>query len=468
MPPMLFNSHAFLFFFLPLALGGYYALPARWHSAWLVAASYFFYGWWNWRYCGLLLLVTSIDYLSGARVAAAPSPRAARRWLVFSVAADLAILGFFKYYDLGATTANGLLRLFGCTSSPVPVLHLLLPVGISFYVFQSMSYSIDIYRGQARPARSFLDFAAYVSLFPQLVAGPIVRYRDMDAQLRSRTHTSAKAAAGITLFVLGLAKKVLLADGVAPLADAAFAAPAPTFAAAWSGLLAYTLQIYFDFSGYSDMAVGLGLLLGFRFPINFDSPYKSLSITDFWRRWHISLSSWLRDYLYIPLGGNRRSPARTYFNLWLTMLLGGLWHGAAWTFFCWGAWHGLWLALERAHGKKPWFSRFPRPAQIFCTFVLVMLGWVFFRSPDFASAGRYFLGLAGVHGLGPLPATTETPLLPWLVLLVAFAIAFFAPNSWQLSKRPTLPFAFTMGLLFVICISVLLANASSPFLYFQF
>jgi alginate O-acetyltransferase complex protein AlgI len=466
---MLFNSHAFLFFFLPLALAGYYALPIRWRSAWLVTTSYFFYGWWDWRYCGLLLLVTSIDYLSGARVAAAATPHAARRWVALSVVCDLSLLGFFKYWDLLASAANGLLGAFGPAAPHVPLFHILLPVGISFYVFQAMSYTIDIYRHQARPARSFLDFACYVSLFPQLVAGPIVRYRDLDSQLRAAPRpTAATAAAGTALFVLGLAKKVLLADGVAPLADAAFAAPAPAFAAAWSGLLAYTLQIYFDFSGYSDMAVGLGLLLGFRFPVNFDSPYKSRSITEFWRRWHISLSSWLRDYLYIPLGGNRHGSRRTYFNLWLTMLLGGLWHGASWTFVCWGAWHGLWLALERARGKRAWFDRAPAAVQVFCTFLLVALGWVFFRAPDFASAGHYFLGLSGVHGLGALPTPGETPLLPWLVLASATAIAFLAPNTWKLSRRPTLRLSIALSLLFGICLTVLLSNASSPFLYFQF
>ena len=467
---MLFNSYTFLFFLLPLILGGYYLLvPRRWRSAWLVLCSYVFYGWWDWRFCGLLLLTTTIDYVAGGRVAASTSPAARRRWLALSVCCDLGILGFFKYFDLGAETANALARaLFGPTAPSLPLLHLILPVGISFYTFQSMSYTIDIYRGQARPARSFLDFACYVSLFPQLVAGPIVRYRDMDDQLRERTHTAAKAGAGIALFVLGLAKKVLVADAVAPLADAAFSQTAPGLASAWPGLLAYTLQIYFDFSGYSDMAVGLGLLLGFQFPQNFNSPYKAVSITDFWRRWHISLSTWLRDYLYIPLGGNRHGPSRTYFNLWLTMLLGGLWHGANWTFLAWGAWHGLWLALERMHGKRSFVAALPISVQTAWTFLLVMLGWVFFRAPTFAVALRYFAGLTGFNGTGSLPTPPETIALPWLALALAAALVFRSPNTWQLALRPTWRLALALGILFALCVATILVNSSSPFLYFQF
>ncbi|NCC93561.1 MAG: MBOAT family protein, partial [Opitutae bacterium] len=295
---MLFNSYEFLFLLLPVVLAGYYLfLPARWRQGWLALASYVFYGWWDFRFCGLLLLTTTIDYVVGGRIAAARSPAAKKRWLLASVCSDLSILGFFKYYDLGAETANALAQALGAGAGPLPLLHLVLPVGISFYTFQAMSYSIDIYRGHARPARSFIDFACYVSLFPQLVAGPIVRYHEIDRQLRERTHTWAKAGAGMVLFVLGLAKKVLLADAVAPMAAWGFAQDSIGLAGAWSSLLAYTLQIYFDFSGYSDMAVGLGLMLGFQFPQNFNSPYKSASITEFWRRWHISLSSWLRDYL---------------------------------------------------------------------------------------------------------------------------------------------------------------------------
>ena len=466
---MLFNSYEFLFLLLPVVLAGYYLfLPARWRQGWLALASYVFYGWWDFRFCGLLLLTTTIDYVVGGRIAAARSPAAKKRWLLASVCSDLSILGFFKYYDLGAETANALAQALGAGAGPLPLLHLVLPVGISFYTFQAMSYSIDIYRDQARPARSFVDFACYVSLFPQLVAGPIVRYRELDQQLRERTHTWAKAGAGLALFVLGLAKKVLLADAVAPMAAWGFAQESIGLAGAWSSLLAYTLQIYFDFSGYSDMAVGLGLMLGFQFPQNFDSPYKSASITEFWRRWHISLSSWLRDYLYVPLGGNRQGPVRTYVNLFLTMLLGGLWHGANWTFMLWGAYHGILLALERILGKRGLAWALPRPLQMAFTFVLVMFGWVLFRAPTLTEAGRMFAGLTGFNGWGAAWPLAGTGALNWGMLGLGLGVALAARNTWEIRWRPNGWLAVALLALFALCVATFLVNTSSPFLYFQF
>lgn len=466
---MLFNSYEFLFLLLPVVLAGYYLfLPARWRQGWLALASYVFYGWWDFRFCGLLLLTTTIDYVVGGRIAAARSPAAKKRWLLASVCSDLSILGFFKYYDLGAETANALAQALGAGAGPLPLLHLVLPVGISFYTFQAMSYSIDIYRGHARPARSFVDFACYVSLFPQLVAGPIVRYHEIDQQLRERSHTWAKAGAGIALFVLGLAKKVLLADAVAPMAAWGFAQESIGLAGAWSSLLAYTLQIYFDFSGYSDMAVGLGLMLGFQFPQNFDSPYKSASITEFWRRWHISLSSWLRDYLYVPLGGNRQGPVRTYVNLFLTMLLGGLWHGANWTFMLWGAYHGILLALERILGKRGLAWALPRPLQMAFTFVLVMFGWVLFRAPTLTEAGRMFAGLTGFNGWGAAWPLAGTGALNWGMLGLGLGVALAARNTWEIRWRPNGWLAVALLALFALCVATFLVNTSSPFLYFQF
>lgn len=466
---MLFNSYEFIFLLLPAVLAGYYLLlPRRWRHGWLALASYVFYGWWDYRFCGLLLLTTTIDYIAGGRIAAASAPASKKRWLTVAVSADLAILFFFKYYDLGAETVNALTQWLGATSGGVPLLHLVLPVGISFYTFQAMSYTIDIYRGQARPARNFIDFACYVSLFPQLVAGPIVRYRELDDQLRQRSHTWAKAGAGITLFVLGLSKKVLLADAVAPMADWGFSQAVLGWAGAWSSLLAYTLQIYFDFSGYSDMAVGLGLLLGFQFPQNFNSPYKSLSITDFWRRWHISLSSWLRDYLYLPLGGNRRGRLRTYVNLLLTMLLGGLWHGASWTFVLWGAYHGALLALERMSGKRSFAWWLPRPVQMVFTFVLVMFGWVLFRSPTLAGVVRMAKGLVGVNGWGAAYPLSGAGTLNWTALMICLGLVFAARNTWEIRWRPGIWLAAALLALFVLCVATFLVNTSSPFLYFQF
>ncbi len=465
---MLFNSYEFIFLLLPVVLVGYYLLlPKGWRHGWLAVCSYVFYGWWDYRYCGLLLLATAIDYLAGGRIAATADPARKKRWLLVSICSDMGMLGFFKYYDLGAATANGLAQWAGAGEG-LPLLHLILPVGISFYTFQSMSYSIDIYRGHARPAKSFLDYACYVSLFPQLVAGPIVRYHEIDNQLRERSHSWAKAGAGITLFVLGLAKKVLLADAVAPMADWGFSQASIGLAGAWSSLVAYTLQIYFDFSGYSDMAVGLGLMLGFRFPQNFNSPYKSASITEFWQRWHISLSAWLRDYLYIPLGGNQKGPLRTYMNLFLTMLLGGLWHGANWTFMLWGAYHGVLLAMERMNGRRGVVWRGPRVLQIGVTFLLVMFGWLLFRAPTMEGFSRMIQGLAGVNGWGQAFPLADAGVLHWGVMLFCLAMVFASKNSWEIRWQPRWRLALGLAVLFIICVATFLVNTSSPFLYFQF
>ena len=465
---MLFNSYEFLFFLLPIILAGYYLfLPKASRHVWLVLGSYVFYGWWDYRFCGLLLLTTAIDYMAGARIAASDDPVVKKRWLRLSICSDLSILGFFKYFDLGADTLNRLLE-WGGGGAGLPMLHLVLPVGISFYTFQAMSYSIDIYRGHARPARSFVDFACYVSLFPQLVAGPIVRYHELDHQLRERSHSWAKGGAGVVLFVLGLSKKVLLADALAPMADWSFSQPAIGMAGAWSGLLAYTLQIYFDFSGYSDMAVGLGLMLGFQFPQNFNSPYKSGSITEFWRRWHMSLSSWLRDYLYIPLGGNRKGEVRTYMNLVLTMLLGGLWHGANWTFVLWGAYHGMLLAIERVLGKRGFGWRLPGILQGAITFLLVMGGWVLFRSPTIEGVRTMARGLTGGQGWGGIYPWQGTGLLAWAALFGGLGMVWCVKNTWELSWRPSWRLALGVMILFCACVMVVFVNSSSPFLYFQF
>jgi alginate O-acetyltransferase complex protein AlgI len=346
---MVFSSHVFVFYFLPVALGTYYALPRRARHFAVTVLSYVFYGWANPRFVFLMLASTAVDYLCGLAIAgrlgrrfgepietlplAGPRTRAQRTALVVSVCANLSLLGFFKYFNFAVANYNGALRLVGLDQYQwEDVLRVTLPLGISFYTFQSMSYSIDVYRGHARAIRNAVDFACYVSLFPQLVAGPIIRFSEVADQLRERRHTLEKFARGVAMFSLGMGKKVLLANPCGKVADMAFDAGSVVAVDAWYGVLAYAFQIYFDFSGYSDMAIGLGLMLGFTFPKNFDSPYRAESITDFWRRWHISLSSWLRDYLYIPLGGNRRGPWRTYANLAAVMLLGGLWHGAAWNF----------------------------------------------------------------------------------------------------------------------------------------
>lgn len=479
---MIFCSYEFLFLFLPLVLLGYYVVFARFgRTAFLTVMSYLFYGWWDYRFCGLLLLSTVLDYWAGRFIVHARTRPAARRWLIFSVVSNLSVLGFFKYFDLGASTVNYLASLLGADVPMVPLLHMVLPVGISFYTFQTMSYAIDLYQGRAKLARDWWSFACYVALFPQLVAGPIVRYHELAEQLVERRHTLAKFSNGTALFILGFAKKVLLADGVAPLVPLAFEGGHPGFLDAWTGTLAYAMQIYFDFSGYSDMAVGLGLMFGFRFPINFNSPYKAISITDFWRRWHISLSSWLRDYLYIPLGGNRIGPRRTYVNLFLVMLLGGLWHGANWTFVAWGAFHGLLLAWERLHRDRP---AAPAPVAKVRTFILVCLAWVLFRAPTLPAALGVWKGLLGLNGFGGLAAYDGALQLQIVlaVLVVVSLISWLAPNSWTLlqpdNDDPPSPFGVTWASVLMrtalyaaialMSLSAMLINTSSPFLYFQF
>lgn len=467
---MLFPSYEFLFLFLPLVLLGYYLLlPKSWRLGFLTVASYVFYGWWDFRFCSLLLISTVVDYIAGTHIASASSAGKRKGWLLVSLVTNLGLLGFFKYFDLFAETINALSALSGGGASPLPVLGIILPVGISFYTFQSMSYSIDIYMGAARPARTWIDFACYVSLFPQLIAGPIVRYRDLAEQLIERDHTIDKFARGIVFFVLGLSKKVLIADGVASLVPLAFESAAPDAGAAIVGVLAYTAQIYFDFSGYSDMAVGLGLMLGFQFPQNFDSPYKSKSITEFWRRWHISLSTWLRDYLYIPLGGNKKGPGRTYINLFLTMLLGGLWHGASWTFMLWGGYHGMLLAIERLFGKKNVLKKFPGWVQQAWTMLLVMFGWMLFRCESIEQVKRILRGiLFNLSGGQIVQFWQEWSALPFIMLSGAVCIALFVSNTWE--QKWTLGWrqGVVIAILYLLCVAVVLVNTSSPFLYFQF
>jgi alginate O-acetyltransferase complex protein AlgI len=334
-----------------------------------------------------------------------------------------------------------------------------------------MSYTIDVYRGRAAPIRSFVDFACFVSMFPQLVAGPIIRFSEIADQLQSRTHTLVKFARGVAFFSLGLAKKVLLANPCGKVADLTFDAGSLAPLEAWYGVTAYAFQIYFDFSGYSDMAIGLGLMFGFVFAKNFDSPYRAQSMTEFWRRWHISLSTWLRDYLYVPLGGNRRGPARTYANLLIVMVLGGLWHGAAWTFVVWGALHGLLLASERLQGKSAFYARLPATARVVLTFTAVLLTWVFFRAHDLPHALRF---LGDMVALGtPLAGSsllTGVIYQPYYLgtFLIAGVIVWGAPQTWDWTRALTMPKAATALAMLVLSIIALTTQAFNPFIYFIF
>jgi alginate O-acetyltransferase complex protein AlgI len=504
---MVFSSHVFLFYFLPLALGLYYLSPRALRMPVLTLTSYGFYAWTNPWFTLLLLWSTLVDFCCGNliyghwRVAGPRSrepdgrprvPTVQRRlFLGISLLSNLGMLGFFKYFMFAAENLNRLLAALG--KAELDVLAVVLPAGISFYTFESISYNLDIYYGRAKPASVWIEeaegparsrgagfwrelralnaFACYITQFPHLVAGPIIRYQDLERQLHERDHTVEKFGRGVFFFALGLAKKVLLANPAGELADAAFGADALGAPDAWVGLVAYAFQIYFDFSGYSDMAIGLGLLFGFEFAKNFDSPYKAESLTEFWRRWHISLSTWLRDYLYIPLGGKRRGEVRTYANLLVVMLLGGFWHGASWNFLVWGAIHGGWLALERRMGKTSFYAAAPGPLRVLLTFLIVNLAWVFFRAADLPAAIHYLKALAGAgEGSAAAVLVRATLYSPDHVLALAAAalVAFFGVQTWDLSKRVTpLRGAFALGL-FAWSAVALSAQGFNPFLYFQF
>lgn len=478
---MVFTSSVFLFLFLPVFLAIYAVLPPRRRTVAIVVGSYVFYAWWRPDFAVVFAGATALAIVAGrALVAWRGTPRA--RWaLSVGVGGLLATLAYFKYADFGVASLNALLESVGVR--PLPLLGVILPIGISFYVFQAISYVADVARGDAPDDARPIDVAAFIALFPQLIAGPIVRYKTVAADLFAPRMDVAGVAAGAERFMLGFVKKVLIADAVAPIADGAFALASPTAAEAWLGALAFTIQLLFDFAGYSDMAIGLGRILGFRFPENFDRPYRSASITAFWRRWHMSLSTWLRDYLYVPLGGNRRGAARTYRNLALVMVLGGLWHGAAWTFVLWGAWHGAWLIGERlagVRGDRPHATGVPR---ILGTFLVVLVGWVVFRADDLPAAAAMLAGLVGAQGTGLSPelAWQLTP-RGLTTLAVGLAIALAAPNaapnatpdaaSWRAHVvgwwRPRHLAWPLLVPLFVLGVARALADTASPFLYFRF
>jgi alginate O-acetyltransferase complex protein AlgI len=485
---MVFSSQIFLFYFLPLVLCLYYASPFKARSALIAISSYVFYGWANPLWAVIMFFGSSVDYICGLallRLSGVPDdgplppllgpevPRtAAMKWvLTLSIVTNLSLLAVFKYSGFAAENLNALARMLGLSALQVPVLRLVLPVGISFYTFKAMSYAIDVYRGDARPMRRFTDYMCFEAFFPDLVAGPIIRYAAMEQQMRERSHTLDKLARGVAFFAFGMAKKILIANPLALIADTAFAAGPLHARDAWFGVVAYAFQIYFDFSGYSDMAIGLALMLGFVLIQNFDAPYKSRSLTEFWRRWHISLSTWLRDYLYVPLGGNRLGNSRTYLNLMTVMLLGGLWHGASWNFVIWGGIHGGVLAFERAQGKHSLYRRLPPPAQVALTFGVVCIAWVFFRAKTLTQATVYLRSMFGLIAASPgADAVAGAIYAPYSVMMFLFAavVVFGAPTTWEFTTRLSLP--RTVAALSALGVSVLLmwTQTVNPFLYFQF
>jgi alginate O-acetyltransferase complex protein AlgI len=434
----------------------------------MLASSYVDY------FCGFLLTRLSGLPREGKELpllaAGEPRSRGQKAVLALSIGSNLGILGYFKYHDFAVANLDALAVALGLGPLDARALHVALPIGISFYVLRSMSYAIDVYRGRARALLNPVDFQVFVALFPLLVAGPIVRYQTVADPIRQRSFGYEKFARGVAFLSLGLGKKVLLANPMGGVADFCFAADRLHWLDAWYGLVAYAFQIYFDFAGYSDMAVGLGLMLGFAFRKNFDDPYRAESITDFWRRWHISLSTWLREYLYIPLGGNRRGAARTYLNLALVMVLGGLWHGASWSFVLWGALHGAALAAERGAGRRSPWRALPAAARTILTFLVVSLGWVFFRAESLAAAAGYLRSLFA--GASPLPAelvaaSIRTP-YQILVFAVSALLVWTAPQAWDFTQRISSAKAVACMAVFLASIAVLWTQTTNPFLYFQF
>jgi alginate O-acetyltransferase complex protein AlgI len=498
---MLFNSYPFVFLFFPLVLIGFFLIGhrnARAAAGFLALASLFFYGWWSVKALPLLAGSVCINYWFGLRLTPGPGreDRQRKLLLIVALAANLVVLAIFKYANFFVSNVNDGLAEAGM--SQLPLLHIVLPIGISFYTFTQIAFLVDCWQGKVHE-RSFVHYLLFVTYFPHLIAGPVLHHAQMMPQFANPTTYKANAnkiALGLAIFTFGLAKKMLIADPLGQYADLMFKGVhegvLPSLYTAWLGVLAYTLQIYFDFSGYSDMAVGLSLCLGVQLPLNFRSPYKSTSMVEFWRRWHISLSTFLRDYLYVPLGGNRKGEARRYLNLFLTMLLGGLWHGAAWTFVLWGALHGaflmvnhLWLKLRRGRPSGP-PSRLGRVLGWVLTFLCVMVAWVVFRADSMTAAIEIYKGMLGLHG-APLSAfgefkvpfrkpeffhTLMAGLFICLVLPQTITLDRWVPNVAALAHRPKLQRIATWitGLgcayLFGLCLSKL--GSYSPFLYFQF
>ncbi|MBB3770880.1 D-alanyl-lipoteichoic acid acyltransferase DltB (MBOAT superfamily) [Angulomicrobium tetraedrale] len=472
---MVFSSVTFLFYFLPAFLICYFAVPGvRAKNLVLLAFSLVFYAWGGLANVAVLAVSILANYVFALVIDTRSQPWRLRM-LGLAVAANLGGLIAFKYAGFLAENLNVLLEPTGLA---LPVVHLALPLGISFFTFHAISYLVDVYRGKARANGRFEEIAVYITMFPQLVAGPIVRYSTIAHRIRARRTTLGRVSAGLRIFVIGLSWKVLIADQVAPVVAAVFDnTPAPNLAEAWLGVSAYALQIYFDFGGYSNMAIGLALAMGVKFPRNFNLPYGALSITDFWRRWHMSLSSWFRDYLYIPLGGNRHGHMHTALNLWAVFLLCGLWHGASWTFIIWGVHHGTFLVLERTR-LGALLKAGPRLVGHAYVLLVVLSGWVWFRANGLNEAGALFAGLVGLNGTGPLAVSTSALLAPLTIamLILGWPLSMFGlpqPGArWMAPRLRQALYAVTdtatVALLFALCVLSVAAATYSPFLYFRF
>jgi len=474
---MVFSSIVFLLGFLPVFLITYYLVPGKFKNLTLLLFSIFFYSWGAPKFIFVILGTTFLDFHLVKWMSEMRTRRNRRLMLALSVSMNLGLLVYFKYSNFFIENFNQLLSVFGVNA--VPWTRLILPIGISFYTFETITYVVDVYRRVHGPLRNFWDYQLYIILYPKLIAGPIIRYHQLADQIadRSANETFDNRLTGFYRFVIGLAKKVLIANHMGLQADAIMGMDFSIMGSgtAWIGILAYTFQIYFDFSGYSDMAIGLGKMIGFKFPENFNNPYISRSITEFWRRWHITLGAWMRNYLYIPLGGNRvKTKWRLYFNLWLVFLASGLWHGAAWTFLFWGAYHGILLVLERGFLLKLYEKAGKFPATVI-TFLLVVLGWVFFRIEDFSKAFDFLKKLFSFEaGTGPAMEPGF-----WFYMGIAAFFAFFAYSKRgqnlqdaifiadYTKKRHYIMASMAVALL-LLSISSITAFGFNPFIYFRF
>jgi alginate O-acetyltransferase complex protein AlgI len=477
---MIFSSLIFLSIFLPIFLSIYYAAPSKYRNLVALSGSLFFYSWGAPKFIFVLIGSSMCDYLISKRIHTNTIGSLSRRyWLICALVINLSVFLYCKYINFFVDQVNIILDALNMQC--IAWSRVVLPIGISFFTFQKMSYLVDVYRG-VQPAGSLGTYILYVSLFPQLIAGPIVRYHDIAKQLVKRNHNSNRMFAGIWRFSIGLGKKVLIANSLGELADAAFNAPACslTTAGAWIGIFCYTFQIYFDFSGYSDMAIGLGKMMGFEFLENFNAPYISRNFTEFWRRWHISLSNWMKEYLYIPLGGNHKGPVRSIANLWIVFILSGFWHGAAWTFIIWGCYHGLFLTLDKfasSRRNRP----MPAPLSIPMTFLFVAMGWVWFRANSLPLAISYFGRMFGItqppQGTVDIIGMINGQVLLALPAAVIFSFSpiifekigkqdnkIFIPQGQALTAAR---FFFCM-LLTLASLASLVSSGFNPFIYFQF
>ncbi len=468
---MVFSSIPFLFYFLPIFLLIYFLVPTKIKNMVLLIFSLIFYGWGEPVYISLLIISSVVDYCNGRMMEKfCNEPKKRKIFLIGSVVINLGLLGVFKYCDLFISTINGI------AGSSIPLTDIALPIGISFFTFQTMSYSIDVYRNTVKAEHNFIDYMAYVSMFPQLVAGPIVRYEEVQKELKCRKVTFDNAADGCIRFFLGLFKKVLIANQIGQLWDMSYANMGNlSVAGAWIGVIAYALQIYFDFSGYSDMAIGLGKIMGFTYPENFNYPYISSSITEFWRRWHISLSQWFKSYVYIPLGGNRKGIPRTIINLFIVWSLTGFWHGAGWNFLLWGIYFAVILILEKFVLAKV-LEKIPLIVKRIVTLVLLLISWVMFAATDFPSMSNYFSHMFGISGNAIVNEAFIYNLRNYGFIIIIGGIAatpIYPKICKSINGSQWKDFLYIIGMiiflmLFAMTISFLVNNTYNPFLYFRF